>query len=270
MCAVRVGSRLMIDISHQFSSHLYSTFQHATRTLQHHSNPMQRNRLLRDGCCIDQIQRLSLGFQLPQPQCNLSRKQPEHRRFLSTSTASSGTSFFSSPLQWWRNRQEVQELDKYKLRIVHMADKEAWFIGDAIKEIDDSLNTWKAKVPGASTISEIKLAKAMRTSMQGIAKVVGNEATEEMIVKMSHKDKLLAAVNGETTLESINTLIEQFRTMSLMHRALRKRRLENKPLPTTPEAVSALLKVEAPRLMSKEQKSKLGKEQAKQMLKRHR
>jgi hypothetical protein len=173
-------------------------------------------------------------------------------------------------MQWWRNRQETQELEKYKLRIAAMAEKESWLIGDAIREIDESLNTWKAKVPGASTLNEIKAAKAMLTSLNGIAKVVGKEASENVIVKMSHKEKLLAAVNGETTLESINTIIEQFQTMSLMQRALRKRKLENKSLPTTPEAVSALLKIEAPKLMSKEQKSKMGQEQAKRMLKRHR
>ena len=104
----------------------------------------------------------------------------------------------------------------------------------------------------------------------GIAKVVGKEATEDVIVKMSHKEKLVAAINGETTLESINTLIDQFRTMSLMQRALRKRKLDDKTLPSTPEAVTALLKIEAPKLMSKEQKAKMGKDQAKRMMKRNR
>ena len=100
-----------------------------------------------------------------------------------------------------------------------MAEKNSWLIGDAIREIDESLDTWKAKVPGASSLDEIKLAKDMLKSLNGIAKVVGKEATEEVIVKMSHKEKLVAAINGETTLESINTLIDQFRTMSLMQRA---------------------------------------------------
>jgi hypothetical protein len=58
--------------------------------------------------------------------------------------------------------------------------------------------------------------------------------------------------------------------MSLMQRVLRKRKLEKKTLPTTPEAVMSLLKVEAPKLMSKEQKTKMGQEQAKRMMKRNR
>lgn len=244
-----------------------------TRTIQIYSNPMKRNRLVRDFVCYTdriQHQQPSLRFRDSQFQSYLVNKQPEGRRSLSTSTASSGTSFFSSPLQWWRNRQETSELEKYKLRIAAMAEKDSWVIGDAIHEIDESLNTWKAKVPGASTLNEIKVAKEMSKSLNGIAKVVGKDATENVLVKMSHKEKLLAAVNGETTLESINTLIDQFRTMSLMHRVLRKRKSENKNLPTTPEAVTALLKVEAPKLMSKEQKTKMGQEQAKRMMKRSR
>ena len=151
-----------------------------------------------------------------------------------------------------------------------MAEKDAWMVGDAVSEIEESVNSWKAKVPGASSMNEIQLAKQMLKNLNGIVKVTGKDATENVLLKMSHKEKLIAAVHGETTLEEVNTLIEQFRTMSMMHRALRKRKLEGKTLPTTPEAVGALLKVEAPRLMSKEQKSELGKLQAKRMMNRRR
>lgn len=260
----------MIDVGLQPSTNLRSMLRHTTRKFHLHSNPMKRSRLIRDGGRTDRIQHAPLGFQFSQPQDYLIRQRPERRCMLSTGTSSSGPSFLSSPLQWWRNRQETNELEKYKVRIAAMAEKESWLIGDAIREIDDSLNTWKAKVPGASGMNEIKVAKEMVKSLNAIAKVVGKEATEDAILKMSHKDKLVAAVNGETTLESINTLIEQFCTMSLMQRALRKRKLEKKTLPTTPEGVTNLLKVEAPKLMSKEQKTKMGQEQAKRMMKRNR
>jgi hypothetical protein len=203
-----VGSRSMIDIRFQPSTNLRSMFLLLTKRNFHlHSNPMKRSRVIRDGLTTgstDRILHAPLGFQLSQPRDFLSRQQPERRCMLSTSTSSSGPSFFSSPLQWWRNRQETNELEKYKLRIAAMAEKESWLIGDAIREIEDSLNTWKAKVPGASTMNEIKTAKEMLKSLQGIAKVVGKEAKEDAIVKMSHKDKLVAAVNGETTLEYID------------------------------------------------------------------
>ena len=261
-----VGSRSMIDKSLQPSTNLRSMLRLTTRNFHLHSNPMKRSRLILDGGRPYQTQHAPLG----QPHYYLTQQRPERRCMLSTSATSSGPSFLSSPLQWWRSRQETNELEKYKLRIVAMAEKESWLIGDAIREIDDSLNTWKAKVPGASSMNEIKVAKEMVKSLNGIAKVVGSEATEDVILKMSHKDKLLAAVNGETTIESINTLIEQFCAMSLMQRALRKRKLEKKTLPVTPEAVTSLLKVEAPKLMSKEQKARMGKEQAKRMMKRKR
>ena len=271
MFKIIAGSLSSIDVRLRSSSNQKSMLQR--RTLQIYTNPMKRNRLVRDIVCYnDRVQhrQASLSLQHCQPQLHLTSKQPEARRLLSTSTASTGPSFFSSPMEWWRNRQETNELEKYKLRIAAMAEKDSWLIGDAIREIDESLNTWKAKVPGASTLSEIKMAKEMLKSLHGIAKVVGKEATEDILVKMSHKDKLVSAVNGETTLDSINTLIDQFRTMSLMQRALRKRKLEKKALPTTPEAVTALLQIEAPKLMSKEQKQKMGQEQAKRMMKRNR
>jgi hypothetical protein len=173
-------------------------------------------------------------------------------------------------LGWWRQRQENQELDKYKTRLEVMAAKESWVIGDAVSEIEESVNSWRAKLPGASSTNEIIMAKKMLKNLTGIVKVVGKDATQDTLLKMNHKEKLIAAVSGETTVEEINGLIEQFGAMTIMYRALRKRKLDGKSIPSTPEAVAAVVKAEAPKLMSKEQKSKIGKEQAKRMLKRRR
>jgi hypothetical protein len=151
-----------------------------------------------------------------------------------------------------------------------MAEKDKWMIGDAVLELEESVNSWKAKVPGASSTSEIKQAKQMLKNLHGIVKVVGKDATHDHLLQMSHKDKLVAALNGETTLDEINMLIEQFGMMTMMHKAVRKRKLAGKTIPSSPEGVSALVKAEAPQLMSKEQKAKMGKEQAKRLLKRNR
>ena len=151
-----------------------------------------------------------------------------------------------------------------------MAEKDKWTLGDAVAELEESVNSWKAKIPGASSTAEIKQAKQMLKNLHGILKVVGKDSTHAHLLLMTHKEKLLAALNGETTLEEINALIEQFGMMTMMHKAVRRRKLAGKSIPSTPEAMGALVKAEAPQLMTKEQKTKLGKEQAKRMMKKNR
>lgn len=151
-----------------------------------------------------------------------------------------------------------------------MAEKEVWVVGDMVAELDEVVNSWKAKMPGVNSLRETQMAKQMYKTLSGIVKVVGKDASDETLEKMTRKDKLVAALEGETTVEEINTAIDQFRVMALMHRIVRKRKLDGKSIPTTPDGVQAIVQAEAPKMLSKAQKSKMGKEQARKILRRKR
>lgn len=202
---------------------------------------------------------------------SLSAKGPQLSWFSTNeSNTPSKPSFFSSPLDWWRERREGQEMDKYKSRILVMAEKEVWAVGDMIAELDEVVNSWKAKMPGVSGMKETEMARKMYKTLTGIAKVTGKDASEIVLSAMTRKDKLLAALEGETTVEEINTTIDQFRVMSLMQKVIRQRKLSGKSIPSTPESVQALVQAQGSSMLTKAQRAKMGKEQARKMMRRKR
>ena len=68
----------------------------------------------------------------------------------------------TSPMEWWRNRQEDQAAEKFKERIQDMPKKEKWMLSDVLKELDDVTSPWSAKVPGINQNKEMRLAKEMQ------------------------------------------------------------------------------------------------------------
>lgn len=176
------------------------------------------------------------------------------------STASS-----SSPLDWWRTRQENKEADKYKERIISMASKEAWTLNDMTKELDEVVNSWSAKVPGINNNKEIEMAKQMHKTVKGIIAVVGEEADSDKVQSMNRIDRLKAAAAGGMSVSEIKTLQEQFASMGIMHKVLRNRKSAGKSLPETAEAMHAIVQAEGSKLLSKEQKKKMVKFQGQKM-----
>lgn len=187
----------------------------------------------------------------------------------SSSTAASpdGSSFFTSPLSWWRGRQEKKEEDKYRERIAYMASKDAWTIGDMWAELDEVVSSWKSKIPRLSDNKETKMAQKMHKAVSGIIDVVGKGATDAELDAMTRKQKLESALKGETTVEEINILTKQFQTMALMHRVLRKRTLEGKPIPSSSAGMQSLLQAEGPKSLSKTQRERMKSNQMRMMRK---
>lgn len=173
------------------------------------------------------------------------------------------TSF--SPMNWWRNRQEKQEEEKYKQRISAMAEMETWTVGMMLHEIDEAASSWTAKLVNNK---ETAAVKKMQKTLTGLVKIVGEDATYDNVHNMSRKEKLEAAVAGDTSVEEINIMAAQFQTMSLMHRILRKRKSEGKAIPETPEAMQSVLQADAMKFLTKEQKKKLAQQHARTLTRR--
>jgi signal recognition particle GTPase len=190
------------------------------------------------------------------------------QRHLSSSPAPSGSSSTSfSPVSWWRSRQEKKEEEKYKQRVQYMAQKDAWTIGDMRSELDEIVTSWASKLPGLRDNKETTVAKKMHKALSGIVDVLGKDATDAELDGMTRKQKLEAAVKGGTTVEEINMLTQQFQSMALMHRIVRKRWLESKPIPTTAEGMQALLQTDGSKHLSAAQKERLKGSQLQRMRK---
>jgi|UniRef100_A0A8J9TUT5 hypothetical protein len=162
-----------------------------------------------------------------------------------------------SPLVWWRNRQEKKEEVKYKERLQAMANKEDWTIGDMKEELNDVVKSWISKIPIIGSNKEILAAKRMHKTVTGLAEIIGDKATSERLGNMTRVEKLKASLQGESTVEDINILIQQFDSMSLMHKVVRRRKLEGKKIPETAEAVQTMMQTEGQRLLTKTQKTKM-------------
>jgi hypothetical protein len=190
--------------------------------------------------------------------------------FSSSSDAGGSGSSSYSPIEWYRKRNERKEEEKYIERIAFMAGKPTWTIGDMLSELDEVVQSWIAKMPILSDNKETNMAKRMHKSVKGIGKIMGLDATATKLESMSRTEKLKAALEGETTAEQINILIQQFQTMDMMHRVLRKRVDDGKPLPQTAEAMQAAVQSEGSKLLSPKQKTKMMDAQQKKMKKQMR
>jgi hypothetical protein len=168
-------------------------------------------------------------------------------------------------MDWWRDRQSKKEETKYKERVLQMAEKETFRVADMIEELDEINKSWMAKMPFLSSSKETKTAKHMFKVISAVGSVAGTDATLEKLEALSRKEKLQIAIAAETSLEEINTIIQQFGVMDIMHKVVRKRKLDGKPIPLTQEGMQAAMQTDAITLLSKAQKEKAAKEHLRRM-----
>ena len=195
-----------------------------------------------------------------------------------------------SPIEWWKNRQESQQASKYRDRLLAMASSERWTLTDMQQELREVSNSWSAKLPGLSQQKEIKTAQQLETIVQALLNVcttsgtatdAGTSATTgtttdsdaidaDRLERMDRKEKLQAAVQAGVPVEEINRTIQQFQMMAMMQKALRQCKEKGTPIPTTQEGVQTLIQSQGIQLLTKKQRAKFGKEQAKRMMRTRR
>lgn len=183
----------------------------------------------------------------------------------SFSTETSSSSY--SPLEWWRNRQAQKQEKEFKERIEKMASKEIWRLSDTKEELDEVVKSWTAKMPVLNQSGEVKSAKLLHKTISGLIQVVGSNADDDRLEQITRAEKVQAALAAETSVEEINILIKQFQSMTLMHRVLRHRKVEGKPLPTNSEALQLVMQKEAPKFLTKAQKARVTEMKTRQMRK---
>ena len=182
-----------------------------------------------------------------------------------TSQAVRSLSSFS-PVQWWQDRQQTKEADKYKKRILEMSNKPDWTLQDMKGELDEVVNSWTSKVPGLNNNTETEIAKTLHQTITGLTSIVGTDATMDRLETMTRTEKLKAAAAASTTVQEINQLIQQFSTTDLMHKVLRHRQAAGRSLPDTPESTQAVIQAEGRNFLSAPQKQKMAKQNQRNML----
>ena len=140
-----------------------------------------------------------------------------------------------------------------------MSEKSDWTLNDMKVELDEVVSSWMTKVPGLNNNKETEVAKKLHQTIVGTMSIVGDDATMERLDQMTRTEKLKAAAAGQTTVQEINVLIQQFNTTSLMHKVLRHRKAAGRALPETPEATQAIIQAEGRNFLTSAQKQKMQK-----------
>lgn len=149
-----------------------------------------------------------------------------------------------------------------------MAAAERWLLSDMKKEISEVANSWSAKMPGVNQQKEIQMAKQMDGIVDSLLHICGNDADADRLGRMDRKEKLQVALRAGVSLEEINRTIQQFQMTDMMHKALRRCKEKGNAVPTTQEGMQTLIQSQGLTLLSKQQRAKFGKEQAKKMMRR--
>lgn len=193
----------------------------------------------------------------------LTHPRLQHSSVIISASPTASFSTFS-PVTWWQNRQETKEAEKYKERVLEMSQQDKWTLQDLHAEVQEAANSWLAKM---SQTKEAEMAQQMNRTLVGLMQVVGNDADLNKLEGITRAEKLKAAVAAKVSVEDIATVVEQFSSMSLMHKVLRHRYLEGKPIPTSAEAMQTVLQAEGPNFLTKQQKNKLQRKQVQRMKK---
>ena len=199
------------------------------------------------------------------------QSNPAHhhvRQFSSTSKRPEEESpgFFGRMKNAFTDRQERKAQEQFAEQLHKMANSERWTIQDFQADLSKITDTWKAKMPGVSDLSQVKSAKVMSGIANAVIEVVGANATAEELMEMSRTDKLKVSVKSEASVEDINIMLQQFQAVQVMHQVVRRRKLEGRPIPQDQASMKSILQVEGLQVMSKAQRSNLKELQIKSQM----
>ena len=179
---------------------------------------------------------------------SLPGRDPMIRSFSSTSKEEkSGIS------GWMERRKDKQEQEKYLEQMERLADMDELTLENYKKELETGLSGWGTNISFLQT-KEVKVAKEVVNAITSFIDVMGPKANVDDLNEMSRLQRLKVATSTNKTVEEISTLLSQIQNMDIMQRVLRKRKLEGKSIPTDPNSLQHVIKMEATAVMTKSQR----------------
>ena len=166
-----------------------------------------------------------------------------------------------SVISWAREKLEKRENDKKAAKTVEkitlMANTPTWTLKMFADEIDESLSSWRTKIPGVSGSTEVKAAKEMQKVVKAMLEHLGDDATAQDVADMDRKAKLKLCIACELPLDNVNMILQQFRHSELLHRILRYRKENGIPLPTDDEGLKMAMQQDGMKVLTNQEKREL-------------
>lgn len=157
---------------------------------------------------------------------------------------------------WVTSRRKRQEQEKYMEQMEKLSNMDRLTMQIYHDMLKEGVSGFMSNISFMQS-KEIKTAKAVVEVVEKIIEVVGPHATCDDLIEMDRLQRLKVATSANKTPEEISIMVSQITNMDVMQKALRKRRLDGKPIPVDQDQMQAVIKRDAVQVMSKAQKSML-------------
>lgn len=142
------------------------------------------------------------------------------------------------------SRTKRQQQEKYAEQLQCMANADRWTLKLFLGQIEEAMPTgWRSKIPGTGNTKEAVAAKQTQDVIKGIIDEIGGDANVKDLDVLGRKEKLRISLKAGLSVEDINIMVKQFKSMEIMHKVLRTRKEEGKALPTDEDGMMALVQV---------------------------
>lgn len=154
-------------------------------------------------------------------------------------------------------RAKTKKAAKLIDQIALMANSPTWTIKMFADEIDETLSSWQTKIPGASRTAEIQAAKETQIVVKGILDHLGHDVTTGDIAKLDRRQKLKLSIACKKPMDEIDTVLQSFRQMEIMHRILRYRKENGIAMPTDEDGLKLAMQQDGLKVMTKDEKQEM-------------
>lgn len=155
------------------------------------------------------------------------------------------------------NRAKTKKEEKLIDQISLMANTETWTLKMFADEIDETLSQWATKLPGLSNTTEIATAKETQKIVKAMTEHLGSNITGQDLAKMDRKKKLKLAIACEKPVDELNSVLNSFRQMEVMHRILRHRKANGMILPTDEVGLKQAMQEDGMKVMTGAEKREM-------------
>lgn len=90
----------------------------------------------------------------------------------------------------WDERSQKANEKKFQEQMNKMANAEQWTLSDFNEELKDTLGSWRNKIPGVSSMSQMKMAKQTQQVIETVMDEVGPDATAQDLQNLGRKEKV--------------------------------------------------------------------------------
>lgn len=153
-----------------------------------------------------------------------------------------------------QDRTKRNQQQEFASQLEKMSNSPKWTVGDFVEDLSKTVNSWRTKIPGLSSLDQVKTAKQVNSIAEAIVEEMGIDATSEKLMEMTRTQKLKVSLKSGASVEEINGMLQQFQAVDVMHQVVRKRKLEGKAIPSDEASMRQVMQVEGLGAMSKAQR----------------